>query len=191
MAEVVVFHHAQGLTPGIRAFADELRAAGHVAHTPDVFEGRTFDSISDGMAYVQSEGFPVMLERCARMADDLPGEVAYIGFSFGVVAAQMLTQTKPGAKAGIFCYSCIPVEEFGAWPQGVPAQIHGMDRDPYFVDEGDLAAAKALVAQVEDAELFLYPGEAHYFADSSLPTYDPEAAQLLMQRVLAVLARID
>jgi dienelactone hydrolase len=71
----------------------------------------------------------------------------------------------------------------------VPVQIHGMDADPLFVDEGDVDAARALVDEAEDAELFLYPGDQHYFADSSLPSYDPAATRLLTERALGLLAR--
>jgi dienelactone hydrolase len=63
-----------------------------------------------------------------------------------------------------------------------------MDADPYFVDEGDIDAARALVASAPDAELFLYPGDQHYFADATLPSYDPDAAALLIRRVLDFLA---
>jgi len=62
-----------------------------------------------------------------------------------------------------------------------------MDDDPIFVGEGDIDAARELVQQAKDAELFLYPGDQHYFADSSLPSYDPEATALSVQRVLAFL----
>ncbi len=81
----------------------------------------------------------------------------------------------------------MPPSEFGAWPDGVPVQIHGMDADPMFVEEGDLEAARELVAATDDAELFLYPGSEHYFADSSLPSYDADAAALLTERVLEFL----
>jgi len=101
-----------------------------------------------------------------------------------------LAQTRLGARGALLFYSCVPVSEFSAaWPASVPAQIHGMDADPLFVDEGDLDAARALVASTDRAELFLYPGSQHYFADSSLPSYDAEAAALLTQRVLAFLQR--
>jgi len=83
------------------------------------------------------------------------------------------------------------LSEFGpGWPEGVPAQIHGMDADPIFVGEGDIDAARDLVNQAKDAELFLYPGDQHYFADSSLPSYDPDATALLTQRVLDFLGWI-
>ena len=189
MAEVVLFHHAQGRTPGVIAFADELRLAGHLVHTPDLFAGRTFDSIEDGMAYVGEIGFEEVIVRGTRAVAGLPADLVYAGFSLGVVPAQMLVQTRPEARGAILCYSCIPVSEFGeTWPEGVPVQIHGMDADPFFVGEGDIDAARALVAEASDAELFLYPGDQHYFADNSLPSYDPDATALLLQRVLMFLA---
>ncbi len=191
MAEVVLFHHALGLTPGVVAFADELRSAGHTVHTPDLFEGRTFGSIEEGVGYAQEIGFEEVMERGARAVDGLPAELVYAGFSLGVVVAQKLAQTRPGARGALLFYSCVPVSEFGsAWPEGVPVQIHGMDADPYFVDEGDLDAARELVDQAKDAELFLYPGDQHYFADSTLPSYDPAATALLMRRVLSFLSTL-
>ena len=193
MAEVLLFHHAQGLTSGVGAFADELRAAGHTVHTPDLFDGRTFASIDEGMAFVQETGFDDLRARGVRTADDLPVELVYAGFSFGVMVAQQLVQTRPGARGALLFYSCIPISgewAFGPWPDGVPVQIHGMDADPIFVGEGDIDAAREIVETADDAELFLYPGDQHYFADSSLPSYDAAATALLTQRVLEFLARV-
>jgi dienelactone hydrolase len=190
MAEVLLFHHAQGQTAGFHAFADELRRAGHTVHAPDLYDGRTFGTLDDGIAHAREVGFMELLERGVRTADDLPSELVYAGFSLGVMPAQKLAQTRPGARGALFFYSCIPVSEFGTWPADVPAQIHGMDADPIFVDEGDIDAARELVESAEDAELFLYPGDQHYFADSSLPSYDESAARLLTQRVLAFLDRV-
>jgi dienelactone hydrolase len=193
MAEVLLFHHAQGLTPGIHAFADDLRAAGHTVHTPDLFDGRTFGSIDEGVAHAQEIGFENVLERAVRTADDLPNELVYAGMSLGEMAAQKLAQTRPGARGALLFYSAIPITgewAFGPWPDGVPVQIHGMDNDPIFVGEGDIDAAREIVAAADDGELFLYPGDQHYFADSSLPSYDPEATALLTKRVLEFLNRV-
>jgi len=193
MAEVLLFHHAQGLTPGVRAFADDLRAAGHLVHTPDLFDGRTFQSIDEGLAYIGEIGFDDMRERGVRVADDLPAGLVYAGFSFGVLPAQKLAQTRPGARGALFFYSCLPISgewTFGPWPDGVAVQIHGMDNDPIFVGEGDIDAAREIVEKVEDAELFLYSGDQHYFADSSLPSYDADATALLTMRVLEFLDRV-
>ena len=192
MAEVALFHHALGLTPGVVAFADELRRAGHTVHTPDLFEGRTFGTIDEGMGYALQIGFPgEVIERGARAVEGLPAGLVYAGFSLGVLPAQNLAQTRPGARGALLFYSCVPVSAFGsAWPAGVPAQVHGMDANPVFAGEGDLDAALALVDQADDAELFLYPGDQHYFADSTLPSYDPVATALLTQRVLGFLSAV-
>ena len=193
MPEVLLFHHAQGLTAGVTAFADELRAAGHTVHTPDLFDGRTFGSIEEGLAYAREVGFEEILERSVRIADDLPSDLVYGGFSLGEMAAQKLAQTRPGARGALLFYSCIPISgewAFGPWPDGVPVQIHGMDNDPIFVGEGDVEAAREIVETVDDAELFLYPGDQHYFADSSLPSYDAAATALLTRRVLEFLDRV-
>jgi dienelactone hydrolase len=184
----LLFHHAQGQTAGFHAFADELRRAGHTVHTPDLYDGRTFATLDEGVAYAGEVGFGEILERGVQVANGLPEELVYAGFSLGVMPAQKLAQTRPGARGALLFYSCIPVSEFGtSWPANVPVQIHGMDADPIFVDEGDIDAARELVESAEDAELFLYPGDQHYFADSSLPSYDASATKLLTQRVLAFL----
>lgn len=184
MAEVVLFHHAQGLTPGVHAFADELSRAGHAVHTPDLFDGRTFATVEEGVSHAEELGFDAVTERGVRAAGGLPAELVYAGFSLGVLPAQKLAQTRPGARGALLFHSCVPVSEFSsAWPDRVPVQVHAMSADPLFVGE-DADAARTLVDQVKDAELFLYPGEQHLFADSSLPSYDPDATTLLTQRVL-------
>ena len=187
VAEVLLFHHVLGLTPGVTVFADELRAAGHKVHTPDLFDGRTFATIPEGLAYAQQIGFGTVIERGVRAADPLPAAIVYAGLSMGVLPAQKLAQTRPGAKGALLLYSCVPVSEFGTWPAGVPVQVHGMDEDPYFAKEGDLDAARALVASTREAELFVYPGDQHFFADSTQPAYRADAAALLMKRVLEFL----
>jgi dienelactone hydrolase len=169
MAEVLLFHHAHGLTPGVQRFAERLREAGHVVHVPDLFEGRTFESLEEGVGYAQEAGFDTIIERGRSYAEWLPAEVVPAGFSLGV----------------------LPVSEFGgSWPESVPVQIHGMDEDPFFAGEGDLEAARALVASAPDAELFLYPGKEHLFTDPGLPSYDEPSAELLLERVLAFLSRV-
>ena len=186
MAEVVLFHHVQGLTPGVVAFADELRRGGHTVHTPDLFEGRTFVTLDEGMRYAEEIGMPgEVIRRGVQAVEGLPADLVYAGFSLGVLPAQMLAQTRPGVRGALLFFSCVPVSEFGSgWPVGVPAQVHGMDADPFFVGEGDIDAARELVEQAKDAELFLYAGDKHLFADSSLPSYDADATALLVQRVL-------
>ena len=186
MAEVVLFHHAQGQTPGFIAFADELRAAGHTVHTPDLYEGKIFDSLDDGVNNAQEVGFGMIQERGEEAAAGLPAELVYAGFSLGVLPAQKLAQTRPGAKGALLFSAAFPASEFGgSWPRGVPLQIHMMEADEWAME--DLPAARELVETVDGAELFLYPGDRHLFADNSLPDYDEKAAALLTERVLAFL----
>jgi dienelactone hydrolase len=186
MTEVVLYHHVQGLTQGVRSFADDLRQAGHIVHTPDLFEGRTFETIEEGMAFAREAGFGALTARGVAVADGISPEVVYAGFSFGVMAAQQLAQRRPGARGALLMYSCLPVSEFGdAWPDRVPVQVHGKRDDPFFAE--DLEAAQALVESTDRAELFLYPGDEHLFADSSFATYDAAAAALLTERALTFL----
>jgi dienelactone hydrolase len=191
MAEVVLFHHANGLTEGCLAFAGELRAAGHTVHTPDLYDGNIFTDLDDGVGYAKEVGFGTILERGRLAAESLPNELVYAGISLGVMAAQMLAQTRAGATGALLFAAALPLSEFGdEWPQGVPLQIHMMKRDEWVL-EGDLDAARELAETIESAELFLYPGDRHLFADNSLPDYDETAATLLKQRVLSYLDGID
>ncbi|MGB8349651.1 MAG: dienelactone hydrolase family protein [Gaiella sp.] len=189
MSEILLYHHVQGLTEGVRSFADGLRQAGHTVHTPDLFDGRTFETLEDGMGFAREAGFGALAERGVAAADDISPDVVYAGFSFGVMMAQQLAQTRDGARGALLMYSCLPVSEFGAaWPADVPVQVHGKEADEFFLE--DIDAARALVESSDQAELFLYPGEEHLFADSSLQAFDPAAAALLTERVLAFLERI-
>jgi dienelactone hydrolase len=190
MAEVLLFHHAQGRTPGVLGFADKLRAAGHTVHTPDLYDGRTFADLDEGVGYARDTGFETIMERGEGVARGLPSELVYAGFSLGVMPAQKLAQTRPNAKGALLFCAFVPVSQFGgSWPRGVPLQMHMMEDDEWVVD--DISAARELAESVEAAELFLYPGDRHLFADSSLPNYDEAAATLLRQRVLAFLDEVD
>jgi dienelactone hydrolase len=186
MTEILLFHHAHGQTEGFLAFADELRAAGHVVHASDLYEGKTFAALDDGVGHAKQVGFDVVMQRGVAAADGLPAEIVYAGFSLGVMPAQMLAQTRPGARGALLLHACLPTSEFDSpWPHGVPVQIHAMEDDEWFKE--DMAAAQELVDEAENAELFLYPGNGHVFTDSSLSDFDQEATALLKKRILAFL----
>ena len=190
MTEILLLHHAQGQTRGFLAFADELRAAGHVVHTPDLYDGKTFTDLDEGVGYAKEVGFGTIGERGRLAAADLPNELVYAGFSLGVMPAQELAQTRSGAKGALLFSAAFPAAEFGgSWPAGVPLQIHMMEEDEWATE--DLPAARELVQTADRAELFLYPGDGHLFADSSLPDYDESAATLLKQRVFAFLNDVE
>jgi len=195
MAEVVLFHHVLGLTDGVRAFAAALGEGGHTVHTPDLFDGERPASIDEGLALAALIGDDELDKRTAAAVDGLPPGLVYGGFSFGGATAQALAQTTPGARGALLYESCVSLTEdwsFGPWPDGLPVQIHGMDKDPFFADEGDLEAAKELVAIVgpQLATLYTYPGNKHLFTDSSLPSYDPEAAALVIRRSVEFLNKL-
>jgi len=195
MTDVVLFHHLQGLTDGVRAFAEELRASGHTVHTPDLFDGQRPTTIDDGAALTQAIGDQVLGERAGQALAGVPEGIVYAGISFGAATAQRLAQTRPGARGALLYEACLPITgewAIGPWPDGVPVQIHGMDKDPFFALEGDLDAARELVQTVGPklAELFVYPGDRHLFTDSSLPSYDPDAAALVVQRSREFLGRL-
>jgi dienelactone hydrolase len=191
----VLFHHVQGLTDGVLEFADRLRAGGHTVHTPDLFDGERPATVDDGIAFTQKIGDEVVDERVSRALADLPQGLVFAGFSFGAGTAQRLAQTRSGARGALLYEACIPLTgewAFGPWPAGVPVQIHGMDKDPFFALEGDLDAARELVDTVgsELADLFVYPGDRHLFTDSSLSSYDADAAALVVRRSLELLDRL-
>ena len=194
MAEVVLFHHVQGLTEGVRAFAEELRAGGHTVHTPDLFDGEHPATVEDGLAYVEKVGEDVVRERAGRVVGELPVGLVYAGISWGAATAQGFAQLRPGARGALLYEGCMPVTgqwAFGPWPDGVPMQFHAKDADPFML-EGDLDAARELVTIVgpELAEVFTYPGDRHLFTDSSLPSYDADATALVLRRSRAFLDRV-
>jgi dienelactone hydrolase len=189
MTTVLLFHHAQGQTPGFLTFADDLRAAGHTIHAPDLYEGRTFRALREGVAYAEQVSFPEIIRRGSNAAKELPADIVYAGFSLGVLPAQALAQTRPGARGALLFHGCVSPSEFGtSWPEAVPVQIHTMDADEW--TEEDRVVAEALVEQIPTAELFLYAGSAHLFADPSSVDYDEQAAVLLKERTLAFLHRV-
>jgi dienelactone hydrolase len=189
MATVLLFHHAQGQTPGFLTFADDLRAAGHTVHAPDLYDGRTFDDLREGVAYAEQVGFPEIIRRGSKVAEELPLDIVYAGFSLGVLPAQALAQTRPRARGALLFHGCVSPSDLGSsWPEAVPLQIHAMEADEWAV--ADIAVAEALVEKIPTAELFLYPGSAHLFADPSSSDYDEEAALLLKERTLTFLLRV-
>jgi dienelactone hydrolase len=191
MAEVLLFHHAQGRTAGVLAFAEDLRRAGHLVHVPDLYGGRVFARLEDGVGYAREVGFRGIVERGVLAVEGLPERLVYAGMSLGALPAQKLAQTRAGAVGAVFLHACLPADAFGGfWPEGARIQVHGMKADPSFALEGDLEAARTLVASVPGTELFLYPGDRHLFTDRSLPDYDSAAAGSVMERVTGFLAGI-
>jgi dienelactone hydrolase len=180
--DVVVFHHARGLTEDVRTFADAVRGSGHDVHVPDLYDGATFATLDEGVAHAEALGVPTLLERGRRAVVGLGTDLVYVGLSLGALPAQLLAQTRPGARAAILAHSCVAPSEFGdRWPPEVPLQLHLTEDDPLSLPpHTDLEAARALAA--DGAELFLYPGTDHFF--------DAPAKAQFTERALAFVTRV-
>ena len=187
MAEVLIFHHVQGLTDGLHAIADEFRSAGHVVKVPDLFDGRKFDELADGVSFVGEIGRRVVVERALAEAEAMQEELVYVGFSLGARPAQMLAQTRRGARGALLFHGFHPCDVFADdWPEGVLLQVHLMDDDEWC----DPGVAATLKRAMSGAEVFNYPGSRHLFTDSSVDDYEPDAAALAIERALEFLDRV-
>jgi dienelactone hydrolase len=192
VAHVVLFHHAQGLRPDVLAWADSFREAGHEVETPDLFEGRTFDELEDGIAHRDELGIPTLIGRAAESLGDLPAELVYAGFSMGASTAHYFAVTRPGALGALLMHGTAPPQSLGGakWPASAPAQLHYAAGDPY-LDAGSIAAFERSVGEVgAPLEVFAYPGIRHLFADSDGPDYDQSSAELMLERNLEFLGRL-
>jgi len=185
--DVVRFHHALGQTPGFLGFARDLRAAGHEVVTPDLYEGRVFSDLDAGVAFADGLGTQEVIARAARAVEGLAPQVVYAGFSLGSVAAQALAQGRAGAIGALLYHGGAAPRWFPQpWPPHVPVQIHTTENDPWV----DLEECRELAAAASRAELYIYPGSAHLFADPDSGEYEPGAAGLLFERTLEFLATL-
>jgi dienelactone hydrolase len=185
MADVVLFHHAQGLRPDVIDWAERLRADGHEVWTPDLYEGATFDRLDDGVAHRDSVGIPELIRRAEAELDGLPAEVVYAGFSMGAPTAGYFTVTRPGARAAVLMHG--GADPGDGWPAGVPVQVHYAVGDPWIETDEIEPFAEAVAAAGAPIEVHAYPGERHLFADPDGPDYDRESAELMLARELEFL----
>jgi dienelactone hydrolase len=193
MADVVLFHSAQGLRRDVTAWANSLRSAGHEVRTPDLFEGATFERLEDGVAHRDSIGIPELMRRATDAVDGLPSELVYAGFSMGAPPAEILCATRPGARGALLMHGVAPVEALGveAWPSGVPVQVHHAVGDRWVDASAVEALANLARASGSSIEVHTYPGDGHLFADPDAPEYDRDSAELMLQRELAFLESVD
>jgi dienelactone hydrolase len=184
MATLVLFHSALGLRPAVGRFADRLRAHGHEVRTPDLYDGRVFDDLDEGVAFRDELGVPTLMQRAVDAVTDLPGDIHYAGMSMGVAPAQLLAATRPGASGAFLIHGGLPLELFGLdrWPPSVPVQLHVSPEDPWV----DQAGLDALVATLPPAArtVVWYSGTGHLFTDDGSEEHDASATD----RVLAAAA---
>jgi dienelactone hydrolase len=197
MSEVVLFHSALGLRPGVTAAADRLREAGHTVHTPDYYDGEVFDNLDEGLRKRDALGSAEIVRRAREAVAGLPAGLVFAGFSLGNDPAELLAATTQGARGAVLMHGAVPVEgfsEFGVerWPAGVPVQVHYAAEDPWVEAEVEVAPLGDAVRQAGARfEAHTYPGSGHLFADPDLPEYDPTSSDLMWRRVLEFLARTD
>jgi dienelactone hydrolase len=188
MTDVLLFHHALGLTDGVRAYADRLREAGHRVTTPDLFEGRIFDEIQPGVEHAQELSFEMIIERGVHSADGLGPDLVVSGFSLGALPAQKLAQTRAGVIGAILYHSAVPVTMFGErWPKGVPLQLHFVEGDEWSGEDFEVGQA---LAEDIGAELYTYQAKGHLVADSSFHEYDADVAAAMLAHTLDFLATL-
>jgi dienelactone hydrolase len=185
MTDVILFHHALGVTDGMTAFADRLRDGGHRVTVGDLFGGKTFEEIEDGVAYEEELGWDEMIGRSEAAIAPLPPGVVIGGFSLGAVYGQRLAQTREGTLGALFYHGAMPPTEFGTWPAELPLQVHASEGDAWF----DRGVGEQLASAAPDGELFLYPGSGHLFTDSSWHEYDEASTRLVVDRTLGFLDR--
>ena len=185
MASIVLFHSALGLTTGSKKFAETLARDGHTVHTPDLFDGETFQSLEEGVRKRDALGIPELMHRAAKAAEVAPTTSIFAGFSMGAAAAQFLAMSRSGARGAVLMHAVLPLAAMGTnrWPE-VPVQIHASEEDPW-VDAGVLDS----FAQTAAAQVFRYAGRAHLFADESSADYDPKHAEAMIERVRAFVRR--
>lgn len=187
MAHIVLFHSAQGLRPAIRDWAARLRRLGHTVDTPDLFDGRTFEQLEDGVRYRDALGIPELARRASTAVEALTEPAVFMGFSMGAASAQFLASSHPQARAAVLMHGALPPAALGKehWPAGVPAQVHTAEQDPWV----DFQAVEALAR--DGVEVFKYPGAAHLFADPQSGDYEAGAASTMFERISNFVAQLE
>lgn len=190
MSHILFFHSAVGLDDGVHAMAQTLRDAGHTVTTPDYYDGRTFDTAEQGIAYRDEVGFRTLVDRVNEAIEDIEGPVVAAGISLGSAMAQRLGKKDPRVRAALLLHAggeAKPVD----WPTDCALQMHYSVNDPW-IDEGMpehlLRSAARAGARTEH---YLYPGASHLFADPTKPDYVKESADLMWDRVLGLLTDLD
>ena len=189
MTTIVLFHHAAGLTDGVRALADRLAQAGYLVITPDLYGGHRFTTIEEGMAFYRELTHEQVLARVQAAVAALTGPFVVAGVSLGAMVAQILAQTDARAQGLLTLEGFVdPGYLPGALPDSFPVAIHGGDADTWFAE--DAPASLDYTRASATAEYDRYEGADHLFTDASWPTYVPEQANLVVERALAWLATL-
>lgn len=173
---IMLFHSTYGLRPAVHAAADRLRAAGHEVWTPDLFEGRTFDTVEEGMAFQEGLGKDELLKRAILAAAPYSERgLVYAGFSLGAATAQTLALGDDKARGLLLLHGTSDIAE-SASVDGLPVQLHVAEPDPFESDDWLSAWYLRMGRAGADVEIYRYAGAGHLFTDPDLDDYDAEAA---------------
>lgn len=199
MAQIVLFHSAYGLRPAVHAAAERLRAAGHQVTTPDLYDGRTFDTVEEGMAYkdeiTQNELLRRAIGAVAPLLTPAAGATApadglvYAGFSLGGALAQNLALADEHAKGLLLLHGTSDIRDDAA--TGIPVQLHVAEPDPFEPEDWLNAWYLRMRKAGADVEVHRYRGAGHVFTDPDLPDHDAEAAERTWAVALDFLAELD
>ncbi|WP_324605741.1 dienelactone hydrolase family protein [Streptomyces sp. NRRL B-24484] len=193
VAQIVLFHSAYGLRPAVHAAADRLRAAGHEVHTPDLYDGRVFDTVEDGMAYKDEITTDELLRRAVHAAAPLLGQggpgLVYAGLSLGAALAQNLALADTNAAGLLLLHGTSDIRDDAA--TSVAVQLHVAEPDPFEPEDWLNAWYLRMTKAGADVEVHRYRGAGHIYTDPELPDYDEEAADRTWATALAFLTELD
>jgi dienelactone hydrolase len=184
---IVLFHSTYGLRPAVREAADRLRAAGHEVWTPDLFAGRTFDTVEDGMAFNEELGREELLKRAVLAAAPYSERgLVYAGFSLGAATAQTLALGDKNARGLLLLHGTSDIAATAA-VDDLPVQLHVAEPDPFEPDDWLSAWYLQMRRAGADVEVYRYAGAGHLYTDPELPDYDAEAAEATWRVALGFL----
>ena len=186
MTTIALFHSALGVRPGFHDAAHRLRTAGHEVLVVDQYRGRVFDDYAEAQAYVESVGFPALMQSALDATADLPDGFVVAGFSNGAGMAEHVALHRR-VTAAVLVSGALPLPFLGAgsWPADVPVQVHYAADDPFRNEEWVAGLVEAITTSGAKVQSFNYPGSGHLFTDPSLADeYDAQSAELLWTRVL-------
>ncbi|MFD4654373.1 dienelactone hydrolase family protein [Kitasatospora sp. NPDC058444] len=191
MAQIVLFHSAYGLRPAVHAAAERLRAAGHTVHTPDLFDGRTFESVEEAQEFQEElGGRDELLRRAVTAAAPVSeGGLVYAGFSLGGAVAQNLALADEKARGLLLLHGTSDLREDAATE--IPVQLHIAEPDPFEPEDWLNAWYLRMRRAGAEVEVHRYQGAGHLFTDPELPDYDEEAAERAWAASLDFLAELD
>ncbi|QOV38955.1 dienelactone hydrolase family protein [Streptomyces ferrugineus] len=184
---IMLFHSTHGLRPAVRQAADRLRAAGHEVWTPDLFEGRTFETVEEGMEFNERIGKDELLKRAVLAAAPYSERgLVYAGFSLGASIAQTLALGDEKARGLLLLHGTSDIAA-GASVDELPVQLHVAEPDPFETDDWLSAWYLQMGRAGADVEVYRYAGAGHLYTDPDLPDYDEEAAEATWRVALGFL----